>query len=345
MKKVLYVWLAVLLSVGVLLGCTQQPSPGPGPAPAVREPIVLKAVSFLPAQGMKTSQFFMFIDRVTAQSKGEFTIRYMGGPEAIPQREQPEALIAGVVDLLAHFGAAYESRVPEVALLSLVKQTAYGTHDTEKERKPGGVYDYVRKAHERAGMYFLGRQRVHVPFWLFSKKEVRSIADIAKLNIASGGVLHTRFIEALGGRPISITGPDTYTALERGTVDASGMNTGALNYNYQEVAKYVVMPPYKTNANNTYTVNLNTWNRLPKHLQDVLQEAAIFSEFHSTNADLGETARALSLLYAGGMRPIEVQEADRERYQSAYDLDTWRELKEKMSPQEYDKMRELAQLK
>jgi TRAP-type C4-dicarboxylate transport system substrate-binding protein len=56
-------------------------------------------------------------EMLQAKYPGEAEIKYIGGPEAIPMRDQPEALRAGTVDMyygtaayyagIAHWGASY----------------------------------------------------------------------------------------------------------------------------------------------------------------------------------------------------------------------------------------------
>lgn len=71
---------------------------------------------------------------------------------------------------------------------------------------------------------------------------------------------------------------DRYGALEQGVIDAAvhGFDS-ATKASLYEVTKYVIDHPFG-GTSTSMIINLDTWNSLPKHLQDVLMEAAIWLE-------------------------------------------------------------------
>jgi TRAP-type C4-dicarboxylate transport system substrate-binding protein len=71
-----------------------------------------------------------------------------------------------------------------------------------------------------------------------------------------------------------------YTALERGVVQAHITPPIMLRtLGLVKVTKYLLFPPF-FDTPNVLLVNLNTWKKLPKHLQDLLTEQA---DLHSRN--------------------------------------------------------------
>jgi len=58
---------------------------------AEKKPIKLKAVQFINLKNPSEKPFHFFVDLVNKEAKGELEIEIVGGPEAIPGREQPEA--------------------------------------------------------------------------------------------------------------------------------------------------------------------------------------------------------------------------------------------------------------
>ncbi len=88
-------------------------------------------------------------------------------------------------------------------------------------------------------------------------------------------------INALGMTLHAIPDAELFTALERGVVDgvidpASAMYGGGM----YEALKYAYNPPFMHSSIVTI-INLDTWNSIPKHLQDMIVETQI--EFE--NAD------------------------------------------------------------
>jgi len=54
-----------------------------------------------------------------------------------------------------------------------------------------------------------------------AKKQVRVVEDLAGLKIRAATPMLTNMVKALGAIPVSIPAPDTYTALDRSTVDGT----------------------------------------------------------------------------------------------------------------------------
>jgi len=104
---------------------------------------------------------------------------------------------------------------------------------------------------------------------LISKNPIRKMADFKgvaqAINPPTAAV-----ITALGGSPVSIDFPDAYSSLSKGVVTA-GMyaTTQMVEYNMWEVAKYVV-PVYMVPTFIVCAINLDTWKKLPKDVQEAL---------------------------------------------------------------------------
>jgi len=72
-----------------------------------------------------------------------------------------------------------------------------------------------------------------------------------------------------------------YPALEKGVIDASDFVGAAVNYNlgFGEIAKYIIMGPPSTPCLHqpvdlmSVEINMNSWKKIPKHLQLMLEAA------------------------------------------------------------------------
>jgi TRAP-type transport system periplasmic protein len=105
---------------------------------------------------------------------------------------------------------------------------------------------------------------------LISKKPVKTMADWKGLVMQAINPPCAAVATALGGSPVSIDFPDAYSSLSKGVVDA-GMyaTTQMVEYNMWEVAKYLV-PVYMVPTFIVCAINLDTWKKLPKDVQDAL---------------------------------------------------------------------------
>jgi TRAP-type transport system periplasmic protein len=98
--------------------------------------------------------------------------------------------------------------------------------------------------------------------YVFSRKPVRGPADLKGLKVRVYGTAQTEFANAMGMEPVSIAFAETYTALERGTVDAAitGSYPG-FALKFYEVTKFLVDVNHGPVAG-ALVVSKRTWDKL-----------------------------------------------------------------------------------
>ena len=90
--------------------------------------------------------------------------------------------------------------------------------------------------------------------------------------------MYLQAIKGLGGNPVVIPPTDVYIALERNVVDGyCWPEVGIRDWGWQKQTKYMVEPTFYTGPN-PLVMNLKTFEKLPKNLQDVLTEATAEAE-------------------------------------------------------------------
>ena len=108
---------------------------------------------------------------------------------------------------------------------------------------------------------------------MLAKKKLASLEDFKGLNIRTSG-LGAQFYKALGASPVSVSGPEVYTALQLGTVDAAEWMGWKENMEmaFQEVTKYVLEPACHLGgtSNQFLMVNPAKWNELPDDLKKIV---------------------------------------------------------------------------
>src|SRR5689334_15364889 len=75
--------------------------------------ITLKAVTPWMESHPASQPMVMFQRMVADRLKDKLTIRYLGGPEVVPEFQQFEAVRNGVVDVILGAGGYYDGVVPE----------------------------------------------------------------------------------------------------------------------------------------------------------------------------------------------------------------------------------------
>lgn len=303
---------------------------------APSKPIELKAVTFYRKDHKLVKAFWMLSDRINKRAKGELVIKYVGGPEAINMFQQGAAVQKGVVDIAWVPGSLYAAQVPAARLLTLSMLTP------QEEREKGAI-DIIRKAHKKAGIFFLGRGYVNSErnqFNLFTNKKVRTPSDLAGQRMGPGTIMRT-FQKELGITPVVIKYPELYSALERGAVDGFIQPMSALTgWAWQEVTKYMIDPAL-FQSNLCTIINLKTWNSLPEHLKSLFREVQLEIERDVPIYDKGFRNSEWQKLKAGGLKIIKFSPDDAKQFlETAYRVE-WGGQTKKVDPGVAKQLKEL----
>jgi TRAP-type mannitol/chloroaromatic compound transport system substrate-binding protein len=107
------------------------------------------------------------------------------------------------------------------------------------------------------------------------RKEIKTVDDLNGLKFRIGGFAG-RVMQKLGCVPQQLAGGDIYPALEKGTIDAAEW-VGP--YDDEKLGFYKVAPHYyypgwwEGGPMLLAMINLDKWNALPKHYQNILEQA------------------------------------------------------------------------
>jgi TRAP-type C4-dicarboxylate transport system substrate-binding protein len=142
----------------------------------------------------------------------------------------------------------------------------------------------IKKVEDKLGGIVLGGY-LWPGQYIFSRKPVRSPADLKGLKVRVYGTAQTEFARALGMEPVSIAFAETYTALERGTVDAAFTGTyPGFALKFYEVTKFLVDVNHGPVAG-TFVISKKTWDRLSPDLRATLTKLG--EEFSQRGWEVG----------------------------------------------------------
>lgn len=293
--------------------------------PVKAETFTLKAVAGWPKTAGEYKAFTMFVEvveeMVAKKAPGELKIQFIGGPEAVKSPDQVQALQRGMVDMVYTTTAYYLSVLPEVDAYKLSQLTP-------SEERANGTLAYMNELHEKKiGTHLLARLGLDTKFQLFLKKPIKT-ADLKGLNIRVSP-MYLQMIKALGGNPIVIPPTEVYVALERNVVDGyCWTSVGTRDWGWQKQTQYVVDPPFYT-VPNPLLINLKTWNKLPKKLQDLLTEAAKEAEKKVVAYfdDLEKKERPQ--LLKEGLKVITLPSAESEKFLRVAYEEAWKDVLQK----------------
>jgi TRAP-type C4-dicarboxylate transport system substrate-binding protein len=241
----------------------------------------LRAVSGFPPGLIFGKTFLDFVADVNARGKGVVQINVIGGPEAIPPLEQPNAVRNGVVDIF--FGPAnwYAGTVPEIETLIM----ASGLTGPEV-RKKGGV-ELLNKIHkDKMGTFFVANFNSGIPFKLYLRNEPKIKADgwpdLTGIRVRSAPI-YREFFTDLGAVPVQINIGEVYTALERNTADGTGWPAiGIMDLNWDKFLVWKLEPGFYQ-VETSILANLAKWNGLSEKARKLVQDVAIEWELKTVN--------------------------------------------------------------
>jgi TRAP-type C4-dicarboxylate transport system substrate-binding protein len=262
---------------------------------------------------------------------GQLEIKYIGGPEAIPTRDQADALRVGTVDM--YFGTpAYYVGIAPAANTSKMSQL------TPWEERKSGAFDLFDEIHRKQlNATYLGRLGQQVTFQLFLNVKVQTLDDIKGKRIRVSP-MYIDFMKVLGAIPIETKPGDIYQALERGVVDGYCWPlTTVRDWGFHEVTKYVVGPGFYIVCH-PVLVNLDTWNKIPKNQQDTIMEVMKQEERAVVSRDMATIKKERKGLKDAGVKFIEFSSSDTKKYLDLADSSGWAGLI-KRSPEYGPKLR------
>jgi len=276
------------------------PTPVPAPTPA---PIELKMTTYLAPNQSAVVGAMLWSERVNQRANGELTIKILGGPEVVAGLEQGKAVQKGMIDIAA-VPASYVRYdvVPAAHVLMFDRLTP------AEERQPGGIYHVVQGWCQEAGLYDIGNFLGYGPdslLYMFSNKKITKLDDLRGLKLGATSPPLEKW-DWLDLAETTIPYPEVYTGLERGVINLLlTLMSSYQNMSLHEVAPFIINHPFFS-GNGLTLVNLDTWNKVPKHLQDVMTETMIEVEKELPDKFSQMTHEALQKSLKGGATLVEL---------------------------------------
>ncbi len=283
---------------------------------------IFKAVSAWPKNAVEVaSDYLPFIDAVNVylaeKYPGELKIQYLGGPEVIPSKDQPEAIRMGTADMM--FGtAAYYAGMAPAANAGKLSQL-----NSEEERLAGADAVFDKLHREKFNAAYLGRLGSEVQFQLYTIKPVKTLADLKGLRIRTSA-MYIDFIKALGGIPVDIKPGDVYQSLERNVVDGYMWPLFSIRpWGWQEVTKYVVGPPFYKVVH-PILVNAEKWDKLPGYLQEAVMKVLAEQAAKVDEASVENMRKEPELLKQAGLEVIQFSPEEEKQYLEMAYTEGWK---------------------
>ena len=271
---------------------------------------------------------------MNAAGEGVVQIEVRGGPEAIGMFQQPDAVRAGVVDMVYTPGSFYAGALPEKDALVTSNLTAVET------RENGGI-ELIDQIHqEKMGVKYLGWFDSGVCYNLWTRDaptlDADGNLDVSGLKLRGNAVYNAFFTDYLGAQVIDLPTTEVYSALERGVVDATGWTQiGLIDLKWNEFLNYRIEPCFFSTDLGTI-VNLEKWNCLSEESARRSCRMSRSQHEKESAAKLGAVRdEDFAALEEAGMAVVTLEGDAAEAYLAAATQSTWDRMKGLMaeSPQ------------
>lgn len=286
-----------------------------------RAETTLTLVSSWNARQNFTAHFLNYVDAVNAAGKGVIQIRFMGGPEVVPQRQLLYALRRGIIDMAFGGMTYYRGVLPEGDALFAA------TIDPARARASGALDALQPYWRERINSHLVGWMQSGIGPNIYLSEPPRfredGLPDLSGLKIRTSPT-NVELLKALDARAVQIAVKEVYTAFQRGTVDGLAWPTiGFPDLGIDEFVHYRIDPDV-LQLSVTLQVNLDVWNALSQEARDILTEQAIIYEQQSRTDLFAITARELAELDAAGFNAVRLPDDVAPRWRDFAHEVVWR---------------------
>ena len=262
-----------------------------------------------------------YIDAVNERGRGVVRIDFIGGPEVIPQRQLFYALRRGVIDMALGGITYYLGLLPE-------GDAIFAANINPMEARASGALEALQPYwKKRANAHLIGwmQSGIGINIYLARRPEFTAdgMPDLRGLKIRTSPS-NRELLDVFGARPVQIALRETYTALQRGTVDGLAFTSvGLEDLGVEDFVRFRIDPEV-LNLSICLQINLDRWNALSEEARHILTDEAIKYAVVANNWFRQLRIREHAELAAEGFEGVEAP--DPERFQDVAHEVVWERM-------------------
>ena len=226
-----------------------------------------------------------FAQRVLERTNGQVDIQFTSLPElGVAGPDTLLLLEEGIIAIIEVNSAYVAGELPVLDIPNL--RGLYRDEEMRFAASERIKADIARAIEERSGGVVLGQQFYPSSF-IFSNTPRETPADFKFMKVRTSSTAWSDLLGAIGAEPQFVDFAETYTALERGILDAAvTIPSAAFGQKWYEVADYMVGPILSLDQS-WITINGKIWNDIPSDLQAIILEEAARHEKLTRQRALG----------------------------------------------------------
>lgn len=279
-------------------------------AAVAQEQMRMKVSSFIPEVHMLTQLTKDYMADLEAASGGTITLDYFGSEALGKATEQFDLTVEGLADIGVGCMVYTPSRFPLFGMLELPFFTTSSATGTRLAWEIG-AHDALKKEFSDVKVLL---PVVPTPSQIFANKKIESVEDFEGMRMVGIGPVFNRAYELMNVQAVSMGYPDTYLALERGTIEGGPLSWAAsTGWKWQEVADYPINIDLMGGFACSIFMNKDSWAKLSPEMQAKWDDVAVkHSKIISSTYDAND-AKAKVVWEGLGKTILEFPESEREK--------------------------------
>jgi TRAP-type C4-dicarboxylate transport system substrate-binding protein len=151
-------------------------------------------------------------------------------------------------------------------------------------------------------------------YHLITTFPVKTMEDLKGKKIGHGGPM-LPWLAALAATSVQATYNEVYTSIDTGVIDGYSMPANIVSgFKIFEVAKYFTEVNFCGTMAGFLTINLKTWNKLPKEVQDIMIEVGTEYSWDVVKRCLAIQKSAYNTMISNGVSIYKLPEKERARW-------------------------------
>lgn len=215
-----------------------------------------------------------WVPKLETMTNGSLTVELLPVDAVVPRRETAEAIAVGILDGDLTSINYFAGIDPAFALMGDLIAGYDSADQIQAFCAQGGGKEILQKLYDThfPGVHVVGCG-AYAREAFVSKVPVRGVADLAGLKIRSPEGLAADVFKRAGAAPVSMSGSETYGALEKGVIDAADNSAYANNdaNGMHKIAKYPIFPGIHSTPILQFTVSQQVWDELSEQEQVALE--------------------------------------------------------------------------
>ena len=216
----------------------------------------------------------VWVPKLESMTGGSLTVELLAVDAVVPRRETPEAIGVGILDGDLTSINYFAGIDPAFALMGDLIAGYDSADQIQAFCAQGGGKEMLQKLFDAhyPGVHVVGCG-AYAREAFVSKVPVRGVADMKGLKIRSPEGLAADVFKRAGAAPVSMSGSETYGALEKGVIDAADNSAYANNdaNGMHKIAKYPIFPGIHSTPILQFTVGQEVWDELTEAEQIALE--------------------------------------------------------------------------